>query len=351
MDSRMVELRRRAERVVGLGWQVCSSSQVFAAGLVILAFAASACSSDTKAPQANPPRPVGAEAGIPSVNPRGLPAICSGCATDAPDSTDTTVHFHHVHLNTENRQTTVDFYEKYFGSREVRLNGKVDELEITPKLMLMDEVPAAPNDSLQVGLEHIGWGSNDPDAWYQHASSLGVPVDARPGAPAQVVAVPVPEYSNIRLIYLEGPSSERIEVFTDPVEAYNHVHFMTQDLDKTVGFYTKYLGVEPEHTPDVSVSFFTSNNIRIDGVNLIFFGAPYPYLPTTFEPTDDRAVSHIAFSVTNLQARFAAMTADGVEIVSEPKLTEFGFKSFFVRAPDNVLLEFVESSPYAPAPP
>jgi catechol 2,3-dioxygenase-like lactoylglutathione lyase family enzyme len=208
-----------------------------------------------------------------------------------------------------------------------------------PVLFILEPVATPPPDDLSMGIEHIGWGSHDPVEWFAEASALGVTVDGRPGAPP----MPVPLAPNFYFVYLRGPDAERIEVFSDPVEEFNHVHFMTRDVDATVGWYEALLGIEAELPAARQTVAFSLNTIFVDGVRMIFFGPPYPFLPENYVPTDDRPIGHVAFSVTDLGAMRDRVEELGVEVVDEPTLSKYGFRSFFVRAPESVLIEFVEA--------
>jgi catechol 2,3-dioxygenase-like lactoylglutathione lyase family enzyme len=77
-------------------------------------------------------------------------------------------------------------------------------------------------------------------------------------------------------------------------------------------------------------------------VQIFFASAP---TIREFVPTDDRPLGHIAFSVGKLDAMFARTEQLGIGVVTPPERTTHGFRSFFVRGPDRVLLEFVEAGP------
>ena len=107
---------------------------------------------------------------------------------------------------------------------------------------------------------------------------------------------------------------------------------------------------------EVQTPLFSWNLIRVDNVNLIVFGAPGPgdprpeWLPDQvgdeFVPTDGTAIDHIAFSYADITPVYERMRGTGVEIV-RPIATdpEHGLTSFFVRAPDRLLVEIVQEKP------
>src|SRR5262249_47568329 len=103
-----------------------------------------------------------------------------------------------------------------------------------------------------------------------------------------------------------------------------------------------------EQTLDVKFNDMTiawsSNTIIVDKVKLIFFGPPF-MVPAKFAKTDDHPFGHVAFAFADLDAVLERAKSMDLEIVAEPKLDEtYGFRSFFVRAPNQVLIELVEAA-------
>jgi catechol 2,3-dioxygenase-like lactoylglutathione lyase family enzyme len=251
------------------------------------------------------------------------------------------VRFHHVHLNVTDPDASRAFYVKFFGAQEVRLNDKTDALWMAPMLFLLHKVAVAPDDTLAMGIDHVGRGASDVMGWFQNASELGIMGDPRQGfqpTPMQV--------AGFTYIYVRGPDAERIEVYSagtvvvpgdvEP-ESFQHVHFLTADLDGTVTWYAALLAL-PGNPPNG-----LGRDIALDRVSLFF--PSYPPV-TTFVASDDKPMGHIAFSVSDLAALRARADKLGIEVVAEPAWTDEGFRSFFLRGPDAVLLEFVEAGPF-----
>jgi catechol 2,3-dioxygenase-like lactoylglutathione lyase family enzyme len=269
--------------------------------------------------------------------------LCSGCPSQTLDRSDTTVRFHHVHLNVTDTDASRAFYVKFFDARPVRLNGKTDALWLAPMLFLLHKVPQAPDDTLAMGLDHVGRGVSDVMQWFEHASELGIMGDPRQGFQSTPMQV-----AGFTYIYLRGPDAERIEAYSagtvvvpghlDESESFQHVHFLTADLDATVAWYSDLLGL-PGNPPNG-----IGRDIPVDRVSLFFPSFP----PVTgFVASDDKPMGHIAFSVADLAAWRARADMLGLEVVAEPAWADEGFRSFFVRGPDHVLLEFVEAGPIA----
>ena len=97
------------------------------------------------------------------------------------------------------------------------------------------------------------------------------------------------------------------------------------------------------------------NSMRCDNVSLIVFGKPdrdpppawWPDPPLrTLTPTKGRPIDHIAFSYRAIEPVFERMKRAGVRIVEPIAVREpLKLKSFFVLAPDEVLVEIVEAAP------
>jgi catechol 2,3-dioxygenase-like lactoylglutathione lyase family enzyme len=110
-----------------------------------------------------------------------------------------------------------------------------------------------------------------------------------------------------------------------------------------VQWYAQLLGVSSIY-PNAIQLLGTANGIALDrGVQMYFALMP----GGTFQKTDDRPLGHIAFSVAALDSLLGRVKQMGITIVSQPAETRFGFRSFFVRGPQDVLVEFVEAGPIA----
>jgi catechol 2,3-dioxygenase-like lactoylglutathione lyase family enzyme len=134
---------------------------------------------------------------------------------------------------------------------------------------------------------------------------------------------------------MRGPDDERVEIWTGADQRVNHVHFTTADLAKTASWYQSFLGLPKEPSNSLAYRFFLDDILfffEVDGT------------AADYQPTDDHVLGHIAFSVTNLSAWLSRAREQSIEIVAEPADAS-GFKSFFVRGPDGMLIEIVQAAP------
>lgn len=285
------------------------------------------------------------------------PGFCSGCSTEQPNKMDMTVHLHHVHLNVTSRETTEQFYEQHLNAKRIKLNDTTEALHTTPVMLLMDETATAPDGNLPTALQHVGWGSLDVGAWYDTAHRAGVQPDTRAGFtlfntndtptigekmaggnPLTIfgMAPPacVPKADDFSYMYVLGPSMERIEVWSGADLRVNHVHFTTPDITATSTWYTNFLGLPQNSNLNIYL-------VYVD--DILFFFEPIG-VASDYKPTDNHAIGHIAFSVTDLSAWLERARDQKVEVVAQPAASN-GFMSFFVRGPDGMLIELVQAEP------
>lgn len=261
-------------------------------------------------------------------------------------------HFHHVHLNVTDPGATMAFYKRHLGATQVRYRGVTDALFTEKSFILMTKVDAPPPTGQKSALDHIGWGGVDGPNEYEWLKSKGVRFQT-----------PVSPLGTAHYMYFYGPDDELIEIYTgDKSHRFNHLHFFVADVNVTTAWLADTLGVEVRRRnvprPDGSnpglMGGIWMNALQLDNVSIVIFGKPegenagwWPEgLQDGAEPTKGRAIDHLAFSYRDIEAQFKRIKAAGVEIV-EPikKSKEFGHRSFFVLAPDGILVEIVEDKP------
>ena len=274
------------------------------------------------------------------------------------------VHFHHVHLNVVNPKVSSDFYRDIFGAVPVRFNNRSDAVFTERSFFLFTRVPQPASWDLNTGIWHLGWGGVDGPREYNTLTGKGVQFQT-----------PVSPLGNYHYMYAFGPDKEVLEVWTGyQNHRYGHVHLMSPDPVGTVRWYANTFGIgikpqtlppgtaapapgAPPFLPEPGPTSAGSGALEaIDNVNFVVFRQPTttPVPPlwagnapvNTIQPTKGRAVDHIAFSYRRIQPVFDQMKKAGLTIVEPITLKpEFGFKSFFVLGPDQVLIEIVEAKP------
>jgi catechol 2,3-dioxygenase-like lactoylglutathione lyase family enzyme len=288
------------------------------------------------------------------MKPRSLSLCCLFILPAALARGEDRAHFHHVHLNVTNVEESLRFYARVFGAVPIKYRGTEDALFTERSFLFLDRVAAPPPSALASGIWHIGWGGVDVKsefAWWQgRGVSIHTPLSPLPG--------PDNYY-----FYISGPDKELIEINTMGHHRFGHVHLFATDVNETTRWYAEHLGLQPRRPlpvpkPDGDMSTFASiwiNAFACDNVNLIVFGKPdrdpppawWPDPPLrTLAPTRGRAIDHIAFSYPDIAPVYRRMTQAGARVVAPIAVVEpLGLKSFFVLAPDDVLVEIVEAPP------
>lgn len=135
-----------------------------------------------------------------------------------------------------------------------------------------------------------------------------------------------------------------------------HLGIVVADLDRSLAFYRDLLGFRIEKTADEQGAFLDSIlglrraeartvKLRGDGETLIelllFRNPPSDLSPPP--PLTRRGPTHLALTVTQLDALHARLTAAGVECTTAPRVSPDGrVKVTFCRDPDGTWLEMVE---------
>ena len=258
----------------------------------------------------------------------------------------TGAHFHHVHLNTTDPQATIAFYKKFFGANDVRYRGVSDGLFTEKSFILLSKVAMPPPSNMGSSLWHIGWSGVDGKnefAW-RVGEGIGVQTPATP-------------FGSEYYMYFWGPNREVVEIWTaNRNHRFEHVHLLASDLSATLGWFANNLGLPallpaPQQVTGVTTNYVKVDNVGISVMELPKHGEPRPSwwpgeVADTMRPTDGTAVDHIAFSYTDIKPVFERMQRAGVPIVHPiAKSPEYGLTSFFVRGPDQLLVEIVAEPP------
>jgi catechol 2,3-dioxygenase-like lactoylglutathione lyase family enzyme len=266
---------------------------------------------------------------------------------------DERAHFHHVCLNVTNIDESIRFYSRVFGAVPVKFRG-ADALFTERSLILFNKVSEPPPSELVSGIWHIGWGGvdvkNEYEWWKTHGVDIHTPLSPLPG-------------QDNYYFYIRGPDKELIEINTMGHHRFAQVHLFASDVNETTGWYAQHLGLTPRRPMPVAkpegdmdtLRTIWLNSFRCDSVTVIVFGKPDREKPPLWwreeplreiKPTQGRVIDHIAFSYRGIEPVFERMKRAGANIVQPIAVQEsLKLKSFFVLAPDDVLVEIVEAKP------
>lgn len=250
-------------------------------------------------------------------------------------------HFHHVHLNVTDPDSTVAFYETFFGAYPVRYRDRSEALFTERSFILMDEVSRPPPSNLGTALWHIGWAGVDGESEFRWRSREGIDVQT-----------PRTSLGDDSYMYFWGPDRELVEIYTGSRNhRFEHLHLVVSNREATRRWFRRHLGLASRGSG--------GGALVTDNVNLILTELAGPdderpvWYPDGEYPegsdlgvTDGTAIDHVAFSYSELDPAYRRMRTGGADVVRPPEVSDrHGHRSFFVRAPDGLLVEIVEEDP------
>ena len=262
--------------------------------------------------------------------------------------------FHHVRLNVTDPQKTVDFYKKLLGAVEIEYHDHAAALFTERSFILLNKVDSPPPYMPHSALSHIGWASVDGQADFDWLKSQGVEFET-----------PIGQLGNNYGMYFYGPDKELLELWTGGKHhRFDHIHLWATDVETTAHWYRDHLGLQVRVGPKPTIEdrenirALQMGGFRCDNINVVIFGRPdfdsiwWPGgsytaedAPDEFQTTKGRTVDHFAFSYRDIGPVYERMNATGVEVLTPIKKDNLGHTSFFVMAPDKVLVEIVQAKP------
>ena len=120
-----------------------------------------------------------------------------------------------------------------------------------------------------------------------------------------------------------------------------HTRMRVSDMDETVAFYTKVLGLEVMErkvSPRGSHLAFLKIPNSEESIELCAFPASGPV-------TVQEDLVHLAFQVENLDDTIATLNTKGIPITDGPTRTSSGSRFIFINAPDGYEVELIERPP------
>ena len=238
--------------------------------------------------------------------------------------------------------STIAYYEKFFSAKCVQYREDSKALLTEKSFLLLNKVDEAPSSHLGTSLWHIGWSGVDGKHEFEWRLKQGIEVHTS-----------INPLGNDHWMYFHGPNKEIVEVFTgNKNHSFEHIHLLASDVDKTMEWFKLNLGLEPEYENAIpwSNGLFKWNKLFVDNINIMVNGRPKEertWYPTNgFKPTGGTSLDHIGFSFDEIESVYDIMNSNGVEIAKKIEIDPlYGFKSFMVTAPDNLLVEIVEEKP------
>lgn len=121
----------------------------------------------------------------------------------------------------------------------------------------------------------------------------------------------------------------------------DHVHIHSSDVKKTIAYYKRMF--DGTLTLNTMIGDLHLIRMKIGDGYVNIFERP----PGTPDPKPENSpIHHFAFRVRNFEAAIDELRKKGAEFAVGPKSIGGKTKLVYVRAPDNVLIEVLETSAY-----
>ena len=204
----------------------------------------------------------------------------------------------HVHLIVKDVEAQKQFWTSVFDGVVVK-NGPLELIQF-PGVFVMLRQGDASGPPAGTIVNHFGFTVKDMPAWLAKTKAANLQIEPT---------------ENPNEVYVHGPDGIRVEVYGEPAQptpvTMNHIHYAATDIPGIKAWYVKAFGANPGRRPCVAC---ISRPMMIEagdmpGVNLTFGGSRQPTVPTK-----GRAIDHIGFEVTNLEAFVAGLESRGIKI-------------------------------------
>jgi catechol 2,3-dioxygenase-like lactoylglutathione lyase family enzyme len=327
----------------------------------------------------------------------GLLATLVAAQTNAAQTTPLpTPAFHHLHLNSMNPETAIDFYTRVFPSTsKTTFAGQPALKSTTDVLVLFTKVATPPATQPNTAFWHFGWHVTDvhksidkfrelgvtflplyieerggtvatsADTWPASGGGLGLTKAGIADAKAKGVK---PGYG-AGFAYFNGPDDAIVEYQGNMArERFNHIHLWMEQPHCTRLWYQEHLNVVPAARGNTPQPARTSDNCRVDrgperswpalnhdgmyrvpSMNALAFSdvSLFGYMNQTDQPlasTRGHVMDHYGLSVTDLDAWIAKLRSEGVRFLEESY--EVGaHRAVMIEGPNREAIELIEIKP------
>ncbi len=123
---------------------------------------------------------------------------------------------------------------------------------------------------------------------------------------------------------------------------YDHVHLISPDPLRTAQFYESMFNAERVSTRELADGR-TSVELNLNGSRILLMQRPVQPESASMQSVTDIGLEHFGIRTDNLEAAVADLKAKGVQFRDEIRVIRPGVKISFLWAPENVLVELLES--------
>ena len=236
-----------------------------------------------------------------------------------------------------------------FGSKRIKFRDKSDALFTGRGFLLVTKVDRAPKDLETTSIRHIGWAGVDGPTEFAWWKAKGLEFHT-----------PLTPLGQNWFFYIYGPDRSISEIYTgDKNHWFNHVHYSVDDVAATAGWYEKNLGMRFPDTARAAAADRSGGTLghgRAGGRHQFRPDLQGPLLRRFrkapgdgTQARDNRGQPGRSHRVLVREHSARVRPDEGRPACRSrrrsPCAPADDLKSFFVRGPDNVLIEIVEAKP------
>lgn len=252
--------------------------------------------------------------------------------------------FNHIGINVRDLQKTMAFYTKYFGAqfrRGLYIPGShtIAAYMQIGQQMLEFLSPLNPDGNTVYGIAHVAYIVDNLEETTRILIDKGykfhvMPKPAGSGG-GKLAFLKDPNGANVELIERSDSFSEPGWIPTTEVLEFDHASIFANDLQGGIDFYIKDLEMEMlqnYHFEDRKFDMVYMNK----GRNIL-------ELLHNETPHEGALMGHFALRVTDTRAFAERLAADGVELISQPRIvaTKNGYVCN-VKDPDGIAVEIID---------
>lgn len=123
---------------------------------------------------------------------------------------------------------------------------------------------------------------------------------------------------------------------------YDHIHLISPDPIRTAQFYESMFNAERVSTRELP-NGRTSVELNLNGSRILLTQRPVQPESASMESVTGSGLEHFGIRTDNLEAAVADLKTKGVQFRDEIRVIRPGVKISFLWAPENVLVELLES--------
>lgn len=225
----------------------------------------------------------------------------------------------HIHLAAPDQEKAVEWYHMNFDGQKTAEG--TDRLTFGETRIIFQK--REPTPSAGSVLDHIAFSVADVDATMRHFQEMGV-----------TIVQPARDVPGLyRTALIEDPWGTRIEIVQDSAKPrLHHVHLQAPEPAATLAWFADKLGQE------------VTKLKGLDGINL---GSVWLLVQRgASTPSPGHSIDHIGFRPLNVDSAVAALKAQNVPIVTEPRPLTLPsgttMRLAFIEGPDGVRIELVQ---------